>query len=109
MERAALDRQRLQQCLELAQQAIGLSDPNPRVGCVLAAADGRVAATGFTQAAGDAHAEAAALAQARAAGIMLRGGSCLGQPGALRPPRPHAAVLRCTHRSRHRARGGGGR
>ena len=73
MELAELDRQRLQECLALARQAIGLSDPNPRVGCVIAGADGRVAATGFTQAAGDNHAEAAALAQARAAGTDLRG------------------------------------
>jgi diaminohydroxyphosphoribosylaminopyrimidine deaminase/5-amino-6-(5-phosphoribosylamino)uracil reductase len=73
MELADLDRQRLQHCLALAQQAIGLSDPNPRVGCVIAAGGGQVSATGFTQAAGAAHAEAAALAQARSVGIELRG------------------------------------
>jgi diaminohydroxyphosphoribosylaminopyrimidine deaminase/5-amino-6-(5-phosphoribosylamino)uracil reductase len=73
MELADLDRQRLQHCLALAQQAIGLSDPNPRVGCVIAAAGGHLAATGFTQAVGAAHAEAAALDQACAAGVSLRG------------------------------------
>ena len=58
----------------LAEQAIGLSDPNPRVGCVIVAADGRtVLAEGHTQAAGGPHAEAAALQSARARGIDLRG------------------------------------
>ena len=56
---------RLQQALGLAAQAIGLSDPNPRVGCVVAAADGAVLGIGSTQEAGAAHAEAMAL---RAAG-----------------------------------------
>lgn len=68
-----LDIERLQQALELARRAIGLSDPNPRVGCVIGHEDGRVLATGFTQAAGQAHAEAAALAAAHAAGVDLRG------------------------------------
>jgi len=68
-----IDRQRLAQCLNLARQAIGRSDPNPRVGCVIGHADGRVLATGSTQQAGGPHAEAVALAQARSAGIDLRG------------------------------------
>lgn len=68
-----LDIERLQQTLELARRAIGLSDPNPRVGCVIGHEDGRVLASGFTQAAGQAHAEAAALAAARAAGVDVRG------------------------------------
>ena len=73
MELADLDRQRLQHCLALAQQAIGLSDPNPRVGCVIGFDDTAVVATGFTQAIGAAHAEAMALAQAQSAGIDVRG------------------------------------
>jgi pyrimidine deaminase RibD-like protein len=68
-----LDRERLAQALALAEQAIGLSEPNPRVGCVIGLADGRVLATGHTQAAGQAHAEAAALAQARERGLDVRG------------------------------------
>jgi len=68
-----LDRDRLREALALAQQSIGLSDPNPRVGCVIGLSDGRVLARGFTQAAGAAHAEVAALADARRAGIDLRG------------------------------------
>jgi diaminohydroxyphosphoribosylaminopyrimidine deaminase / 5-amino-6-(5-phosphoribosylamino)uracil reductase len=69
----SLDHTRLQEALALAQQAIGLSEPNPRVGCVIGHADGRVLARGFTQEAGGAHAEAGALAEARAAGIDVRG------------------------------------
>jgi len=68
-----LDRQSLQECLALARQAVGLSDPNPRVGCVIAAADGHVLARGYTQQAGGPHAEAVALAAASAAGHELRG------------------------------------
>ncbi len=67
------DHHRLHEALSLAQRAIGLSEPNPRVGCVIAAADGRVLASGFTQQAGGPHAEAAALAAARAAGLDPRG------------------------------------
>jgi diaminohydroxyphosphoribosylaminopyrimidine deaminase/5-amino-6-(5-phosphoribosylamino)uracil reductase len=67
------DRLQLQQCLVLALQSIGLSDPNPRVGCVIANAEGRSIASGFTQQAGAAHAEAAALESARASGLDLRG------------------------------------
>ncbi|HRP29256.1 MAG TPA: riboflavin biosynthesis protein RibD, partial [Burkholderiaceae bacterium] len=37
--------------LALAQRSVGLSDPNPRVGCVIAAADGRILGRGHTQAA----------------------------------------------------------
>jgi diaminohydroxyphosphoribosylaminopyrimidine deaminase/5-amino-6-(5-phosphoribosylamino)uracil reductase len=67
------DHDRLRETLALAAQAVGLSDPNPRVGCMIAAADGRMLGTGFTQAAGGPHAEVMALAAARAAGHDLRG------------------------------------
>jgi diaminohydroxyphosphoribosylaminopyrimidine deaminase/5-amino-6-(5-phosphoribosylamino)uracil reductase len=67
------DAARLHEALALAAQAVGLSDPNPRVGCVLGAADGRVLGTGFTQATGGPHAEIVALDAARAAGHDLRG------------------------------------
>jgi diaminohydroxyphosphoribosylaminopyrimidine deaminase/5-amino-6-(5-phosphoribosylamino)uracil reductase len=68
-----LDRIRLLEALALAHGAIGVSDPNPRVGCIIGHADGRVLARGATQAAGSAHAEAAAIAAARDAGVDLRG------------------------------------
>lgn len=59
--------------LRWAEQAIGLSDPNPRVGCVLLDAAGGFLAAGHTQAAGQAHAEVMALRAARAAGLAVRG------------------------------------
>ena len=55
---------------ELARRAVGLSEPNPRVGCVIVAADGRQLGIGHTQRAGDAHAELMAL---RSAGAAARG------------------------------------
>ena len=63
----------MQRALALAEQAIGLSDPNPRVGCVITRADGSVLGEGHTQAAGEAHAEVMALRAARAAGHDVRG------------------------------------
>lgn len=71
----ASDRQRLRQALALAEHAIGLSEPNPRVGCVLADASGQVVGTGFTQQAGGPHAEVMALRDAEASGASLRGGT----------------------------------
>ena len=59
-----------QSTLELAGQAIGLSDPNPRVGCILTNAARVDLARGNTQRAGGAHAEILAL---RAAGPAARG------------------------------------
>ncbi len=56
--------------LTLAALAVGVSDPNPRVGCVIIAADRSVVGEGSTQRAGDAHAEVVAL---RAAGAAARG------------------------------------
>ncbi|NRF65629.1 bifunctional diaminohydroxyphosphoribosylaminopyrimidine deaminase/5-amino-6-(5-phosphoribosylamino)uracil reductase RibD [Aquincola sp. S2] len=61
----------MRRALQLAAEAIGLSDPNPRVGCVLVG-DGWVA-EGHTQAAGQAHAEVMALRMARERGHALAG------------------------------------
>ena len=61
------------QALGLAAQALFLSNPNPRVGCVLVAPDGRVIGQGFTQQAGGPHAEVVALRDAAAAGQDVRG------------------------------------
>lgn len=63
----------MRHALALAERAIGLSEPNPRVGCVIVAADGRVLGSGHTQAAGEAHAEVMALRDARARGEEVRG------------------------------------
>ncbi len=56
-----------------ARRSIGLSDPNPRVGCVIAAPDGRILGEGHTQEAGGPHAEVMALRDARARGNDVRG------------------------------------
>ena len=61
------------QALGLAAQALCLSNPNPRVGCVIATGDGRVLGQGFTQQAGGPHAEVVALRDAEARGHDLRG------------------------------------
>ena len=61
------------QALGLAERSIGLSDPNPRVGCVIGRDDGSVIATGWTQRLGGLHAEAMAIADAKARGNDLNG------------------------------------
>ncbi|GAB1391728.1 MAG: riboflavin biosynthesis protein RibD [Rubrivivax sp.] len=68
-----LDDARLARAFQCAEQSIGLSDPNPRVGCVIGSQDGTILAEGWTQAAGQAHAEVAALADARRRGVDVRG------------------------------------
>jgi diaminohydroxyphosphoribosylaminopyrimidine deaminase / 5-amino-6-(5-phosphoribosylamino)uracil reductase len=63
----------MQLALDWAQQAIGLSEPNPRVGCVITTAEGRVIGQGHTQQAGGAHAEVMALRDAQARGESVVG------------------------------------
>ena len=70
-----IDLRQLGRALEIAHTAIGRSDPNPRVGCVLADAQGRVVGEGATQRAGEAHAEVMALRAAQAAGAVSSGGT----------------------------------
>lgn len=69
------DLARLSRALQLAEDAIGRSDPNPRVGCVLADRAGAVVAEGSTLEAGGPHAEVVALRQAAERGCELRGGT----------------------------------
>lgn len=54
--------------LALSRQAIGLSDPNPRVGCVITDAQGHLLGAGHTQQAGGPHAEVMALRDVLARG-----------------------------------------
>ncbi|WP_295983967.1 bifunctional diaminohydroxyphosphoribosylaminopyrimidine deaminase/5-amino-6-(5-phosphoribosylamino)uracil reductase RibD [uncultured Variovorax sp.] len=61
------------QALELAHQAGPETDPNPRVGCVLAAPDGAVIGQGRTQRVGGPHAEVMALRDAAARGNSVVG------------------------------------
>ena len=56
----------MQQALGLAHDALYLTSPNPRVGCVIVGADGAVLGSGHTQRAGEAHAEVMALRDAQA-------------------------------------------
>jgi diaminohydroxyphosphoribosylaminopyrimidine deaminase/5-amino-6-(5-phosphoribosylamino)uracil reductase len=64
----------ISRALELANLAVGRTEPNPRVGCVITAADGsRVLGEGHTQRAGEAHAEVMALRDAAARGNDVRG------------------------------------
>jgi len=59
--------------LQLAELAIGLSDPNPRVGCAIVSTTGELLGLGHTQQAGAAHAEVMALRDAKARGRDVRG------------------------------------
>lgn len=64
----------MQQALDLAARSVGLSEPNPRVGCVIVSADGaQVLGAGHTQRAGEAHAEIMALRDAASRGMDVRG------------------------------------
>ncbi|MBF5005268.1 bifunctional diaminohydroxyphosphoribosylaminopyrimidine deaminase/5-amino-6-(5-phosphoribosylamino)uracil reductase RibD [Diaphorobacter sp. NR2-3-3-1] len=64
----------MQRALALARNALFLSNPNPRVGCVIMSADGRTElGAGFTQQAGGPHAEVMALRDAAARGSDVRG------------------------------------
>lgn len=78
----------MHEALALAQHAIGLSDPNPRVGCVITAADGRVIGRGHTQQAGGAHAEVMALRDVLARGESARGATA------------HVTLEPCAHHGR---------
>lgn len=67
------DTAHMTQALALAKQALFITTPNPRVGCVIAGADGTVLGQGHTQAAGQAHAEVMALRDAQARGHATQG------------------------------------
>ena len=64
---SAVDHQFMGEALAEAQKALYLSNPNPRVGCVIVK-DGEIIGRGFTQQVGAAHAEVQALADAKSKG-----------------------------------------
>ena len=66
-----LDVMMMRRALELAQNALYLSAPNPRVGCVLVR-DGRVLGEGYTQTVGGDHAEVQAIKDACHRGHILK-------------------------------------
>ena len=78
----------MHEAMSLARAAIGLTDPNPRVGCVLIAPDGRLIGRGHTQQAGGPHAEVMALRDARARGESTRGATA------------HVTLEPCAHHGR---------
>ena len=61
------------QALALAREALTLSNPNPRVGCVITDPAGRILGQGYTQRAGGPHAEIMALSDAAASGHSVAG------------------------------------
>ncbi len=76
------------EALALAARAVGLCDPNPRVGCVIVGADGTTLGRGFTQEAGGPHAEIVALRDAAARGLDVRGATV------------HVTLEPCSHHGR---------
>lgn len=68
-----VDAQHMRRALDLANDALYLTSPNPRVGCVLVNPQGQVIGEGHTQAAGQAHAEVMALRQAQQHGHRTEG------------------------------------
>ena len=66
MSFSAHDTTHMTHALALAREALFLTSPNPRVGCVIVGTDGAVLGSGHTQRAGEAHAEVMALRDAQA-------------------------------------------
>ncbi len=64
---------RMNHALALAKQALFITTPNPRVGCVITSSRGDVLGEGHTQASGLAHAEIMALRDAQARGHAVQG------------------------------------
>lgn len=64
---------RLSESLALAESGFGLTEPNPRVGCVIGRENGAVLGRGWTQRAGGPHAEIMALRDAALLGHEVRG------------------------------------
>jgi diaminohydroxyphosphoribosylaminopyrimidine deaminase/5-amino-6-(5-phosphoribosylamino)uracil reductase len=67
------DAQQIAAAQQLAVDACYLTDPNPRVGCVLTDAAGNIVGVGHTQRAGGPHAEIVALQDAAARGRSVKG------------------------------------
>lgn len=73
MPSSSPDAQHIAQAQQLASDARLLTDPNPRVGCVLVAPSGEVIGSGHTQRAGGPHAEVMALRDAASRGLSVVG------------------------------------
>ncbi|KAF5290546.1 hypothetical protein FQR65_LT20624 [Abscondita terminalis] len=68
-----LSSQWMAQAIGLATQAMFRTSPNPRVGCVIVDAQGRLLGQGATQPVGGPHAEIMALRDAQARGLSVQG------------------------------------
>ncbi|WP_219216672.1 bifunctional diaminohydroxyphosphoribosylaminopyrimidine deaminase/5-amino-6-(5-phosphoribosylamino)uracil reductase RibD [Variovorax boronicumulans] len=73
MPSSSPDAQHIAHAQQLASDARLLTDPNPRVGCVLVAPSGEVIGSGHTQRAGGPHAEVMALRDAASRGLSVVG------------------------------------
>ena len=93
MALSAFDHLQLARALELAHGAIGLSDPNPRVGCVITDPQGHVLGQGHTQAAGGPHAEVMSLRSAAQTSADLAGATAYVS---LEPCAHHGRTPPCT-------------
>lgn len=67
------DVQYIEDAAAVAANALHISNPNPRVGCVITAPDGQVLGAGHTQRAGGPHAEVMALRDAQSRGLSVEG------------------------------------
>ena len=74
--------------LDLGASAETVSDPNPRVGCVIVSPDGQIIGQGHTQSAGGPHAEIMALRDAAAKGHVVVGATA------------HVTLEPCSHHGR---------
>ena len=63
----------MQKALDLAAQALRITSPNPRVGCVIVNAQGEILGQGHTQRAGGPHAEVMALRDAANRNFSVEG------------------------------------
>lgn len=88
----ANDIEGMQLALKQAELALFITSPNPRVGCVIVK-EGVVLAQGHTQAAGQAHAEVAALRDASSRGVDVRGATVYVS---LEPCSHHGRTPPCT-------------
>jgi diaminohydroxyphosphoribosylaminopyrimidine deaminase / 5-amino-6-(5-phosphoribosylamino)uracil reductase len=89
----SLDSTVLRQALALAQDGLTLSDPNPRVGCVLVSNAGQIIGRGHTQAVGGPHAEIMALRDAANLGYSTVGSTAYVT---LEPCAHHGRTPPCT-------------
>ena len=88
------ERNHIEEALALAAQCLNLTAPNPRVGCVITNAAGKVLGQGHTQRAGGPHAEIMALRDAESKGHSVVGATAYVT---LEPCSHHGRTGPCCH------------